>query len=47
LSKYAMTIARSPDNTTQTGYPLNVQTWFQSDSNVHRLSTNVLKMYVI
>jgi len=44
LSKYAMTIAHSSDST---GYPLNVQTWFQSDPNVHGLSTNVLKMYFI
>jgi len=43
LSKYVMTIARSLDNT---GYPLNVQTWFQSNPNVHGLSTNVLKTYV-
>jgi len=39
-----MTIARSPDSTR---HPLNIQTWFQSDPNVHGLSTNVLKTYVI
>jgi len=26
---------------------LNIQTWFQSDSNVHGLNTNVLKTYII
>jgi len=39
-----MIIVRSPDST---GHPLNVQTWFQSDPNVHGLSINVLKTYVI
>jgi len=34
-----------PDST---GHPLNIQTLFQSDPNVHGLSTNVLiKTYVI
>jgi len=40
LQKYAMTIAQSADST---GHPLNAQTWFQSDPNVHGLSINVLK----
>jgi len=40
VSEYAMTIARSPDST---GHPMNIQIWFQSDPNVHRLNTNVLK----
>jgi len=33
-----------PDST---GHPLNIQTWFQSGPNVHGLSTDVLKTYVI
>jgi len=44
LSKYAMTIAQSPDSTR---HPLNIQIWFQFDPNVHGLSTNVSKTYII
>jgi len=37
---YIYSIYKYPDST---GPSLNIQTWFQSDPNVHGLSTNVLK----